>query len=316
MRRWLVGTAASALLLAAGTAAVADQGAASVNRIDLALIGDTPYGPAQLEAFPDLIDAINRDPKVRLVAHVGDIKNGSTRCDDSYFAAIAQHFATFRDPLVYTPGDNEWTDCHRVNNGAYDPLERLAKLRSTFFAEPGKALGGRHLSVEAQDAVPENQLWSQSRVVFAAVHAVGSDNGYAPWTGNTAATPAQRAEVDARIAAALAWIDRAFDRAAAQDAAGVALLMQADTFAGTNETLNGFDEIVAAIGARAVAFGRPVLLLQGDTHRYLVDQPYPSAPNLTRVVVEGETAAEWLRVSVDPRSAAVFSWEREFLAAG
>jgi hypothetical protein len=41
--------------------------------------------------------------------------------------------------------------------------------------------------------------------------------------------------------------------------------MQADTFAGANETLNGFDEIVAAIGTRAADSGKPVLLLQGDT---------------------------------------------------
>lgn len=318
MRRSFVGITAATLLLAAAGAAVADQAgpAASANRIDLALIGDTPYGAEQLAAFPALVSAINSDPKVRLVAHVGDIKNGSTRCDDSYFALVAQQFSTFKDPLVYTPGDNEWADCHRLNNGAYNPLERLAKLRATFFAEPGEALGGRNLLVEAQDAFPENQLWAQSRVVFAAVHAVGSDNGYAPWTSNTAATPAQRAEVDARINAALAWINRVFDLAAEQNAAGVALLMQADTFAGANETLDGFDEIVAAIGTRAAQFGKPVLLLQGDTHRYLVDEPYATAPNLTRVVVEGETAAEWLRVSVNPRSPAVFSWEREILPAG
>ena len=318
MRRLLVGTAAASLLLVAGTTAVADQAAppASANRIDLALIGDAPYGADQLVAFPQLIQAINSDPKVRLVAHVGDIKNGSTRCDDAYFTTVAQHFATFKDPLVYTPGDNEWTDCHRLNNGSYDPLERLAKVRATFFADPGETLGGRNLTVEAQDAFPENQAWTQSRVVFATVHAVGSDNGYAPWTGRTTTTPAQRAEVDARIAAAVAWINRAFEQAFAQDAAGVALLMQADTFAGTNETLDGFDEIVAAIGARAAEFGKPVLLLQGDTHRYLVDQPYPAAQNLTRVVVEGETVEEWLRVSVDPRSPAVFSWQREMLPAG
>lgn len=44
-------------------------------------------------------------------------------------------------PLVYTPGDNEWTDCHRVNNGAYDPLDRLAAVRKTFFPRPGFTLG-------------------------------------------------------------------------------------------------------------------------------------------------------------------------------
>jgi hypothetical protein len=36
------------------------------------------------------------------------------------------------------------------------------------------------------------------------------------------------------------------------------------------------------------------------------------APNLTRVVVEGETASEWLRLTIDPRTPEIFSWERVF----
>ena len=37
------------------------------------------------------------------------------------------------------------------------------------------------------------------------------------------------------------------------------------------------------------------------------------APNLTRIVVEGETASEWLRLTVDPRTDEILSWERVFL---
>jgi hypothetical protein len=58
-----------------------------------------------------------------------------------------------------------------------------------------------------------------------------------------------------------------------------------------------------------------VLLLQGDTHDYLVDTPLAGAPNVTRVVVEGETASEWLRVTVNPRDAQVFTWQRVALPA-
>ena len=94
------------------------------------MIGDTPYGAAQIVDFPNLRRRHQRRrPASPSVVHVGDIKNGSTRCDTTYF----QHLRLLRDastiPLIYTPGDNEWTDCHRANNGAYDPLERLAVLR-------------------------------------------------------------------------------------------------------------------------------------------------------------------------------------------
>jgi hypothetical protein len=86
--------------------------------------------------------------------------------------------------------------------------------------------------------------------------------------------------------------------------------MQADTFIGSNETAPAFKAIVDRIGERAADFGRPVLLLQGDTHAFTVDQPYAAAPNLTRIVVQGETASEWLRLRIDPRADRLFTWER------
>ena len=48
------------------------------------------------------------------------------------------------------------------------------------------------------------------------------------------------------------------------------------------------------------------------THDDVVDQPFGEAENLTRIVVEGETIAEWLRLHIDPRAPQVFSWERVF----
>lgn len=33
-------------------------------------------------------------------------------------------------------------------------------------------------------------------------------------------------------------------------------------------------------------------------------------PNLTRVIVEGETVSEWLRITIAPRSDDLFSWDR------
>ncbi len=38
--------------------------------------------------------------------------------------------------------------------------------------------------------------------------------------------------------------------------------------------------------AEAQEFGKPMLYLQGDTHVWLADNPYPEAPNLTRVIVD------------------------------
>jgi len=298
--------------------------------IDLAIIGDSPYGPEQIVDFPALVAHINADPKVRAVVHVGDIKNGSSRCDDSYFQTISDYFTGFADPLLFTPGDNEWTDCHRANNGAYDPLERLSVLRQMFYPVPGNALGGRNKRVLSQASIAEhqtfveNQLWFESTVAFGLVHAVGSNNGLAAWfgddtTGTKKDDPARRlAEVAARTAAALDWLDRLFALAHEQDARGVVVMMQADTWTGGRR--DGFTDIVRKLADLARAFPGPVLLIQGDSHVYKTDQPLAAGdagygvtvpvPNLTRVVVEGATTHEWLRLSVDPNGASLFSWER------
>jgi hypothetical protein len=288
--------------------------------VTLAVIGDTPYGDEQVAAFPDLVEDVNADPKVRLMLHVGDIKNGSSTCTTERFRDLRALYDTFRDPFVYTPGDNEWTDCHRPALGGYLPTERLDVLRDVFFPQPGVTIGGRPKRVRTQASdlrhaeYVENVRWTRAQVTFATVHVVGSSNDLQPWFG-AAETPAQRAErlaeFDRRLAADLDWLDETFAEADADGARGVVIAMQADTIVGSR---TGFEAINERIETLASRFGGPVLLLQGDTHRYVVDRPFPSAPNLTRIVVEGETADEWLRLGVDPRAAELFTWTREAVA--
>lgn len=312
----LVAMIASISFSASAGAGAGNTSDRSAKSLTLAVIGDVPYGTEQEASFHRLIGAVNDDPKVRIAAHVGDIKSGSTTCSDERFAAVASAFATFEDPVVYTPGDNEWADCHRTNNGSYDPLERLDALRDLFFAEPGDTLGRRRMAVDPQAAFPENVAWAESRVVFAALHVVGSNNGLAPWTGlgQTAPTPAQQAEVDARVAAALDWIDETFDRAEGADSRGVVLAMQADTW--DPSPTSAQQAIVERIAARTAGFDGEVLLLQGDSHDYVADNPL-GLGNFTRIVVHGETLPfEYLRLTIDPRSDALFSWERVPVAAG
>lgn len=287
----------------------------SAKPLTLSVIGDVPYGTDQEASFGDLIGAVNDDPKVRLVVHVGDVKSGSTTCSDERFAAVRAAFDTFEDPLVYTPGDNEWTDCHRANNGAYNPLERLDAVRATFFAEPGSALGRRPTRVDHQPELVENVRWIESRVAFATLHVIGSNNGLAPWTGLglSSPTPAQAAEVAARVAASVAWVDATFDAAGAGALRGVVLMMQADTWDAVPTSAQA--EVVKRIADRTTGFDGQVLLLQGDSHEFVADDPL-HLPNFTRIVVHGETLPfEYLRLTVDPRRPELFRWERVAVTA-
>ena len=103
-------------------------------------IGDQPY--YSTSDFSALIERINADRRSSFTIHVGDIKNGSTVCSDERFLTVKALFDSFDKPLIYTPGDNEWTDCHRKSNGSYEQRERLAKLRELFFINAQSQ--GRH----------------------------------------------------------------------------------------------------------------------------------------------------------------------------
>ena len=101
------------------------------------VFGDTPYNGFERRHLPALIAKMDVEP-LKVVIHDGDLKSGGERCDDALFDERLAVFQTSQHPFVFVPGDNDWTDCHRSSNGAYDPLERLGRLRQLFFANLGK----------------------------------------------------------------------------------------------------------------------------------------------------------------------------------
>jgi hypothetical protein len=325
-------TALTALVLtvavAAAAASAAQAKASQPRKTTIAVFGDLPYNAAQIANFDNLSASVNADPNVSLAIHLGDIKSGSTPCSDDVYSRVRAAFDRFQDPLVFTPGDNEWTDCHRVNNGQYLPTERLALDRRTFFPHPGQTLGVHSREVETQAAqggpfrpFVENVDWTQSGVVFATLNIPGSNNDLVPW-GAPWNTPAyqvvQADEVATRTNAVLAWIDEAFDSAREHHARGVALALQADMWDATTPltAFTGYQAIVQSIATHSRAFRKPVLMLNGDSHLFGVGNPLADpttpfnqlygitspVPNFTRVTVQGSTnlPSSWVKLTIDP----------------
>ena len=266
-------------------------------------IGDVPYtAPRQLD---ELIARINHVPS-RFTLHVGDIKSGGSLCSDQAFEAVYRQFMSFERALIYTPGDNEWTDCHRKNNGPYDPIERLEKLRQIFFGT-GKSLGRQPIAVESQsqDAgfheFSENLRWHTSGVSFATLHMVGSNNNWQPELPSSS-------EFGRRNAANIAWMRSTFALAREKGHHAIVFAMQADTsYQDPRAKESGVAEWVGAFLKEAVDWGKPVLLIQGDTHRFTVDRPFekrsPAASNVQRVIVPGEQDADVVLIDVDTSNA-------------
>lgn len=270
-------------------------------------LGDMPYGePSEVYApFEALIQRINElDPA--LVIHVGDTKSGSTPCSDQMLDEQLAYLDSFEPPVLYTPGDNEWTDCHREAAGSFDPLERLAYIRDTYFTAPDQTFGGALLEVtsQAEAGFPENARTELNEVVFATAHVVGSNNNFQPRSMDAVE------EFMARDAASTEWMREAF--AAASDAEALVLAIHADMFSdgfdGSWPGESGFQTFGAALVEEAAAFEKPVLLIYGDSHVFEQSRPFPdAAPNLLALQVPGAEQMHGVEVTVDPDAAGIFS---------
>lgn len=281
---------------------------------EFGLIGDTRYTEEQKAKFENLLAEMNGE-KLAFVAHDGDIKGGSDPCTDEIFTETFDLFEQFDDPLVYTPGDNEWTDCHRTGG---DPLERLDFLRETFYPSE-ESLGLRTITLERQsESYPENARWGFGGVVFATVHVVGSNNNLPD-----AANPVgDAAEYAARNEANLAWLDDTFALAADNGALGVMVIMQANPgFELPPEERTGFNDTLASLEAHTLAFERPVVLVHGDSHYFRMDKPMIGSisgrrvENFTRLETFGTDDVHWVRATIDPSDAELFTFREEIVDA-
>jgi hypothetical protein len=159
-----------------------------------------------------------------------------------------------------------------------------------------------------------------------------------------------------RTAADLRWLDTAFKQAATDGATAVVIMEQADMWdldGNPASHIAQYKPFIDSIASHATAFGKPVLLINGDSHTFRSDNPlvsgapcvidpasgstavdcsddaYANQPNgynvanFHRIVVHGSTfPLEWLKLKIDPKADAdngayafgPFSWTREQLA--
>ena len=201
-----------------------------------------------------------------------------------------------------------------------DPLERLASLRSTFYAPADRSFGEAPIPLETQSAEPEraefveHARWSHGGVLFVTLHVVGGANGGRPFRGRA---PRHDEEVARRTQAALDWLRDGFRAAAATDAAAVVVAFHASPLsrAGRIRPTPPSRRFERRLVELAIEFGKPVLVIHGDEHQYIVDRPFrdpvTGAPisNLQRLETFGSPDIGWVDVVVDTTLAEPFRFE-------
>lgn len=297
--------------------------AAQTKPFSFVAVGDLPYGDTRRveNRYRNLIQLINSISPVFSI-HVGDFKAGSTECSDQVFQKQFDYFKLFDQALIYTPGDNDWTDCHRFPGLFSDPIERLDALRHRFFSNK-ESLGKKPLSVDRQSlssvqysAYSENQRWIYEGVLFVTLHIVGSNNNYDPKRKN----PKNYAEFSARDDANVAWIRSAFQLAEENNLKAIIFAFQADVFneKRLNELFPASSGFRKSIGENLLVLAEksklPILIIHGDSHEFEFDQPFfndqQRIENVTRLEVPGGQDVRAVEVTVDIKSASPFRAKR------
>lgn len=276
-------------------------------------LGDLPYRAKDEDAYYALIQEINRQ-KPQFSIFVGDTKSGGSPCSDAYLRKIHASFNLFERPLIYTPGDNEWTDCHRLNAGGYDPVERLQFIRTLHFSD-AKSQGKNSIALMRQaDLQPqfsefvENAYWISGKTLFATVHIVGSNNNFA-----------QQAEYVPRNRANLAWLETVFALAKQDSFEHLVLAFQADLFYTTKSAASdqsGLRDSILLMNKKLTELAKPALIIHGDSHRLVIDQPFMAPGSNTkrplhqvyRVQVMGDEQVEAVEITIDGSKNSPFSF--------
>lgn len=276
--------------IALAFAALALSAHAAAASIAFGVMGDVPYNAAEEPQLVAMIAEMNRSP-LAFAMHVGDFKAAQTECSDAVFRQRREWFDLSHHAFVFIPGDNEWTDCRRARWAPHDPLERLAKLRTLFFAGD-RTLGQAPLGVAHQRArgYPEHLRWVVKNVVFATLNV--------PGPSNNAGMPE---EAKPRTAALLDWMREAFREAKRRGSPALVLALQANLWSGST----AYAPILGTLAEEAGRFPGEVLVVHGDTHWYRFDQPLVDpvsgqpVGNVTRLEVFGSPFVNWLHVTVD-----------------
>ena len=192
-----------ALAAALAVGAIAGDGKKNDRGFEYAigLWGDLPYYDVQATTgVPNLIADMNSQD-LAFTVHDGDLKAGSgingstttTTCANALYQQGLDYLNQLEEPAMFTPGDNDWTDCDRAANGGFNSLERLDYERGLFFGTP-KSLGKKTDAAEGADrpdlprvrerpgrrpdrdqaaACVENRRWTVKKVTYVTVNVPG-----------------------------------------------------------------------------------------------------------------------------------------------
>lgn len=243
------------------------------------VMGDVPYTAADDPTLQAQIVAHNLLSPSSFMVHVGDIKSGSTPCDQAVYLKVAGFLHALTVPTFIIPGDNEWNDCADPDTAWGYWTGSFGRFESFWPTAPAAA---------HQAARDENFAWVERGVLFIGINLVGGRvHDAAEWA--------------ARLADDASWVEA---QLALHGASAYAMVL----FAHAEPTAN-HAAFMTRYRAAAGAWGKPVLHLMGDGHVWRMDRPW-AEQNILRVEVQQGGVAQPIQVTVSATAAEPFTIDR------
>ena len=240
-------------------------------------MGDVPYTPEDDAILPKQIAALPSDAE--FVVHLGDIKGGSTPCDEAVFIKVAGMLRKSAHRLFIVPGDNEWNDCKNPAP-AWDYWEKYFMKFDRHWENM--------LLVARQEERQENFAFFHKGTLFIGINLVGGKvHDAEKWKTR------HRQDVD--------WIRKQVEKNG-EESRCMVLFGHAQPATKHADFFGPFVEI-------AGEYSKPILYLHGDGHRWIRDNPF-EAKNILRVQVDQGGIASPVKVIVGEDDESPFAFER------
>ena len=264
----------------------------------LAVVGDAPYDEPGSRIELDRLSAdVAAIQDVAMVVHLGDLKTGKTPCLTETYTQAARAMCGAQVPAFVIPGDNEWNDCERTKAQGLDMVEGWRRWNASF--------GPAAIRCPALEPPNAWQVRIQSRPTYPwwPGHHTGAfqvdRNGvrviglalpsfYAKGQG----LKGEKGRIVQSVA--IGWIQRHI-AGAGQDIKAAVVLVHADLQRSGSKQ----ERVVEVLRDAAAKFGRPVLVVVGDSHEYEERRPFDGV-DLDYVVITRSGLEAPLTVEVRP----------------
>jgi len=250
----------------------------NTKQITFSVMGDVPRAEEEKVILQQQIKKHNQLSSSQFMVHVGDIKAGSTPCDEQVYKETAGFLKQLKVPTFIIPGDNEWNDCENPDK-AWTFWEKYFLRFENNWKVSFKA---KH-----QPGQLENFAFQINNISFIGINLVGGRvHDLDVWNEK------MQNNVD--------WIKKHIMHNKIKAAV---IFAQANPKEKHELFMKQFRE-------EAKIFKKPILFIHGDGHRWIHDKPW-TEQNIIRVQVDQGKIADPLQVTIIIDKELKYEFERE-----